>query len=127
MLSLPLFQGVGGNSIIQVVGDGSAVNERPLYSGVLAALHQAQENIFVVTPYFVPDDPITASLELAVRMGCDVSVIIPEHSNHPHFIEPDRLTVKKICLLPALTSSNPVLFLVVIMSICANLLLIKRS
>jgi len=83
MLPPSSFQGGGGNSIIQVVGDGPDVPERPLYSGILAALHQAQESIFVVTPYFVPDDPITASLELAARMGCDVRLIIPEHSNHP--------------------------------------------
>lgn len=76
-------QEAGNNSLIQVVCDGPDVNERPLYSGILGALHQAQESIFIVTPYFVPDDPITASLELAARTGCDVRLIIPEQSNHP--------------------------------------------
>ena len=83
LLPPSVFKNTVNNSVIQVVGDGPDVNERPLYSGVLAALNQARENIWAVTPYFVPDDPITASLELAARTGCDVRLIIPERSNHP--------------------------------------------
>jgi len=70
-------------SIIQVVGDGPDVPERPLYSGVLAALSRARESIWVVTPYFVPDDALSESLALAARMGSDVRLIMPEKSNHP--------------------------------------------
>ena len=36
-----------------------------------------------MTPYFVPDDALSAALELAARMGCDVRLIMPEKSNHP--------------------------------------------
>jgi len=50
---------------------------------VLAALSQARESVWVTTPYFVPDEPLSAALELAARMGCDVRLIIPERSNHP--------------------------------------------
>jgi len=71
------------NSIIQVVGDGPDIPERPLYSGVLAALNRARKNIWVVTPYFVPDDALSESLALAARMGADVRLIMPEKSNHP--------------------------------------------
>jgi len=70
-------------SILQVVGDGPDVPERPLYSGILAALNRARESIWVVTPYFVPDDALSAALALAARMGCDVRLIMPEKSNHP--------------------------------------------
>lgn len=70
-------------SIIQVVGDGPDIPERPLYSGVLAALNRARKSIWVVTPYFVPDDALSESLALAARMGADVRLIMPEKSNHP--------------------------------------------
>ena len=73
----------GDGNTLQVVGDGPDVPERPLYSGVLAALNRAKESIWVVTPYFVPDDALSAALELAARMGCDVRLIMPEKSNHP--------------------------------------------
>ncbi len=76
------FQG-GGDQTVQVVGDGPDAAERPLYAGVLAALNRAERSIWVVTPYFVPDDALSASLVLAARMGCHVHVVIPEKSNHP--------------------------------------------
>ena len=75
--------GNGEGNIVQVVADGPDIPERPLYSGVLAALYRAQETISVVTPYFVPDEPLSAALELAARMGRDVRLIMPERSNHP--------------------------------------------
>ncbi len=73
----------GDGSMVQVVGDGPDILERPLYSGVLAALGQARESIWVVTPYFVPDEPLSAALAMAARLGVDVRVVIPERSNHP--------------------------------------------
>ncbi|MBN2232073.1 MAG: PLDc N-terminal domain-containing protein [Deltaproteobacteria bacterium] len=68
---------------VQLVADGPDFERRPLYAGVLAALHQARESIWVVTPYFVPDEPLSAALELAARMGRDVRLVVPERSNHP--------------------------------------------
>ncbi|MBW1644881.1 MAG: cardiolipin synthase [Deltaproteobacteria bacterium] len=74
----------GGGSILQVVADGPAnPDQRPLYSGVLAALYQAEKSIAVVSPYFVPDEPLSAALELAARMGREVKLVLPERSNHP--------------------------------------------
>jgi len=75
--------GGDNGSTVQVVGDGPDMPERPLYSGVLAALSQARESVWVITPYFVPNEPLSTALELAARMGCDVRLIIPERSNHP--------------------------------------------
>jgi len=72
-----------GPTMVQVVGDGPDINARPLYSGVMAAIGQAKKSIWVVTPYFIPDEPLSAALTLSARMGNDVRIIIPEHSNHP--------------------------------------------
>jgi cardiolipin synthase len=72
-----------GPTMVQVVGDGPDINARPLYSGVMAAIGQAKKSIWVVTPYFIPDEPLSAALTLAARLGNDVRIIIPEHSNHP--------------------------------------------
>jgi cardiolipin synthase len=65
-------------SILQVVGDGPGIPERPFYSGVLAALHQARESIWVVTPYFVPDDPqdvrgVTRVMEGMIRESREIT------------------------------------------------------
>lgn len=51
-----------------------------LISGVVAA---AERRVFIVTPYFLPTESITASLAAAAMRGVDVRVIIPERSNEP--------------------------------------------
>ncbi|MBB5351885.1 cardiolipin synthase [Haloferula luteola] len=44
----------------------------------LAAIHAAQKRLWIATPYFVPDEPITQALQLAGRRGVDVRILIPE-------------------------------------------------
>jgi cardiolipin synthase len=36
----------------------------------------------MVTPYFVPDDPIVTALSIQAKTGRDVRLIVPRHSNH---------------------------------------------
>jgi cardiolipin synthase len=43
----------------------------------LHALQAARERIWIATPYFVPDEAITAALELAALRGVDVRILIP--------------------------------------------------
>ena len=45
-------------------------------------LFAATHRVWVVTPYFVPDETLVRALELAARRGVDVRLIIPDHSNH---------------------------------------------
>ena len=49
------------------------------------AIHSADERIWIASPYFVPDEGVTAALQLAVLRGVDVRVLIPE--------KPDSLLV----------------------------------
>ncbi|MDP6545767.1 MAG: cardiolipin synthase [Phycisphaerae bacterium] len=42
------------------------------------AIHSADERIWIASPYFVPDEGVTAALQLAVLRGVDVRVLIPE-------------------------------------------------
>lgn len=43
------------------------------------ALNQARERIWIVSPYFVPDEQLMTALQLAALRGVDVRVLIPEH------------------------------------------------
>ena len=48
----------------------------------LHAISCAQRSIRIVTPYFLPPDPLTMALGLAALRGVTVDMILPEHSNH---------------------------------------------
>jgi cardiolipin synthase len=71
-----------GESIVQVVPSGPDVPEDPLYCATITAAYRAQRRLWMVTPYFVPDDALAQALLIACRRGVDVRVIVPEKSNH---------------------------------------------
>jgi cardiolipin synthase len=66
----------------QVVASGPDVAGDPLYETLLSTLFTATRRIWVVTPYFVPDEMLARALELAARRGVDVCLIVPHRSNH---------------------------------------------
>jgi cardiolipin synthase len=48
----------------------------------LHAISCARESIRVVTPYFLPGEPLTMALGLAAMRGIKVDILLPENSNH---------------------------------------------
>jgi cardiolipin synthase len=66
----------------QVVASGPDVAGDPLYETLLSLLFSAERRIWVVTPYFVPDEMLARALELAARRGIDVRLLVPRRSNH---------------------------------------------
>jgi cardiolipin synthase len=72
-----------GTCELQVVASGPDVPGDPLYEGIVAMIQQAEHDIWIVTPYFIPDEVIQRSLIVKARAGCNVTVIVPEKSNHP--------------------------------------------
>jgi cardiolipin synthase len=67
---------------VQVVASGPDVVGDPLYESLIAALFTATTRIWVVTPYFVPDEMLARALEIAARRGVEVILVVPRHSNH---------------------------------------------
>src|SRR5207249_5836997 len=62
---------------------GPDVTGDPLFDALISALFGASRRIWVVTPYFVPDEMLARALELAARRGVDVRLVVPARSNHP--------------------------------------------
>ncbi len=48
----------------------------------IALLHRAQKRIRLMTPYFVPETPLLAALQLAAMRGVDVAILVPEKCDH---------------------------------------------
>jgi cardiolipin synthase len=69
-------------SLVQVVASGPDVPDDPLYETLLSLIFGARQRIWIVTPYFVPDEMLARALNLAARRGLDVRLIVPERSNH---------------------------------------------
>jgi cardiolipin synthase len=52
-----------------------------LHLTLLGAVSCAQQSISIVTPYFLPDEPLMTALNVAALRGVEVNVILPENNN----------------------------------------------
>ncbi len=71
-----------GESLMQVVASGPDVPKDPLYEKILTIIQEAQDEVLMVTPYFIPDEVIYRSLMVKAHAGKQVTLIIPFRSNH---------------------------------------------
>ncbi len=72
-----------GASELQVVASGPDVEGDTLYEGILSLVQNADRSVWIVTPYFIPDEVLFRSLLLKARAGVDVRIVVPARSNHP--------------------------------------------
>jgi len=71
-----------GKSVVQVAASGPDVPEDTMHDALVAAMTEAKERVWIVTPYFVPGESMLKALTLQARMGRDVQVLVPRRSNH---------------------------------------------
>ena len=71
-----------GETSIQVVPSGPDIPSDALYEALISAIFEAQERIWIVTPYFVPDKSLLQALIIASHRDVDVKLITPATSNH---------------------------------------------
>jgi cardiolipin synthase len=72
----------GSNGVTQLVASGPDVRNDSLRNAILTAIFRANRRIWVVTPYFVPDELLLEALCIASHRNLDVSIIVPKKSNH---------------------------------------------
>lgn len=62
-------------------GPDSKVNS--IRNGYEKIITRAKKNIYIQTPYFVPDEGILNSIKVAALSGCQVHIMIPRIKDHP--------------------------------------------
>ncbi|GAB4254120.1 MULTISPECIES: phospholipase D-like domain-containing protein [Deferrisoma] len=61
---------------------GPDVEGNPLRDALLAAFARARRHVWVVSPYFLPDEALLQMLAVQARAGIEVTIVVPERSNH---------------------------------------------
>ena len=72
-----------GNVKMQIVSSGPDTMQQNIRNGYFKMMNEAEKNIYITTPYFVPDEGIFAALKVAALSGIDVRIIIPANPDHP--------------------------------------------
>ncbi len=70
------------HSTLQFMASGPDVAGDALREELLAAFFRAKKRVWIMTPYFVPDDLILESLCIAARRSIDLRLVVPARSNH---------------------------------------------
>lgn len=71
-----------GSAELQVMASGPDVQDDTLYESILSLIQEVDERLWIVTPYFVPDEVLFRSLMVKARTGREIRLVVPARSNH---------------------------------------------
>ncbi|MET3514747.1 cardiolipin synthase [Pseudacidovorax sp. 1753] len=80
--TVPPIEDVTEGRLVQFLPSGPDQAEDTAQSLLIGACFRAEHRILAVSPYFVPGDGLRDALRLAARRGVQVTLAIPQRSNH---------------------------------------------
>lgn len=76
------FEKSNGCSDLQIISSGPDYEEPFIKNGIFKMITEAKKNIYIQTPYFIPDEVILNALEIAIMSGVEVHIMIPSKPDH---------------------------------------------
>lgn len=71
-----------GDRVVQPVPSGPDIPEDSLREALLQGLYRAKRRVDIVTPYFIPDEPVLEAVLLAIKRGVQVRLLTPAQTDH---------------------------------------------
>ena len=71
-----------GDVCMQIVTSGPDHKEEYIKNAYIKIINNAKKNVYLETPYFVPDQPVLEALKISALSGVDVRIIIPGKADH---------------------------------------------
>ncbi|MEW6271429.1 MAG: cardiolipin synthase [Thermodesulfobacteriota bacterium] len=71
-----------GDALLHVLATGPYAGARALTDLLFAAIGAAERSLRVVTPYFVPNEPVLQAIRAAALRGVDTRLVVPQLGNH---------------------------------------------
>lgn len=70
-----------GETLCRGISDGPDIDSEKIRLTILGAIGCARHSVEILTPYFLPDQPLITALNVAAMRGVDVHIVLPERSN----------------------------------------------
>lgn len=67
---------------MQIISSGPDNLEEYIRNAYLKIINNARKNVYIQTPYLVPDEPMIMALKLAASSGVDVRIMVPDEADH---------------------------------------------
>lgn len=71
-----------GNVGVQIVSSGPDSRYQEIRDNYVRLISKAKKNIYIQTPYFIPDEALMTALRVAAMSGVDVKLMIPCKPDH---------------------------------------------
>lgn len=71
-----------GDVGIQIITSGPDHKEEYIRNSYIKLINNAKRNVYLETPYLVPDEPILEALKISALSGVDVRIILPGKPDH---------------------------------------------
>jgi len=68
---------------VQIISSGPDNSAQQIRDNYLRMIGKARKSIYIQTPYFIPDESLMNALQIAVRSGVEVHIMIPCKPDHP--------------------------------------------
>jgi len=68
---------------IQIISSGPDSSEQTIRDNYVRLIHKAKKNIYIQSPYFIPDEALMSALFVAIHSGIEVNIMIPCKPDHP--------------------------------------------
>jgi cardiolipin synthase A/B len=70
-----------GDSLCRGIADGPDLEADKIRLTILGAIGCARDSIDIITPYFLPEQPMITALNVAAMRGVSVKILLPEKNN----------------------------------------------
>lgn len=70
-----------GKMPVQIAASGPDTDWSNIMEAIFVAITNAEECIYITTPYFIPNDEIITALQVAARSNVEVKLIVPKKSD----------------------------------------------
>jgi len=72
-----------GSTDLQIVSSGPDTEKQEIKKGFIKMISLARKSVYIQTPYFIPDEALLETIDIAIHAGVDVKVMIPNKPDHP--------------------------------------------
>lgn len=72
-----------GTSGVQILTSGPDTANPNVKNAIFKMINDAKKDIYIQTPYFIPDDSVMEALKTAILSGIRVHIMIPSFGDHP--------------------------------------------
>lgn len=70
-----------GDNILQFATSGPVGKYKNIMLGIIHAISNAKEYVYIQSPYFVPTDTLLLTIQVAAKRGVDIRLMIPKKSD----------------------------------------------